>query len=236
MIAHATALVLALVASEGKAVIEGKITPAGAAVSVSALDRDVPARTTARTVPLKEYKGTVAPDGTSFKIEVPPGTYDLHVELEDGRALEGADLRIAAEGPPLKERDVKAIKDRIAKMRMFYEEKHVVAVAGAGERARVLVVLIRKGPTSYDGRAGGPVGVFRAEVWAFRKHTGSWVRKGTVRVLRRFLVKRDELPKYRDEWRFLPELGGVDVKAGEKIKKDVIVPPASAKAEREPAR
>jgi len=224
------ALARAPAAEERPGRIVGGISPAGAATKVSAIDRNVVVPVMAREVPVREYPGRVLEGGARYEVEVPPGTYDLHVETADGRVLEGADLRVSApEGArPFSERDEQAIRERIAAMKLFENEKTVLALRGAGERARVLVKLVRTEPTSYDGEFGEPVAVFRWEVWEFRRRTGSWVKEGAPRVLRRFLVPRRRSNELR--WEFLPELGGIELAPEATVRRDVSLPPEAAPA------
>lgn len=201
-------------------VVVGRISPAGTVLKISAIDRDVPVPAIAKEVPVREYKGRLLEGGARYEIELPAGTYDLHVELEDGRIFEGADLRVRAAdaAPPLSERDEKAIRERVASMKLFENERHILAISGSGDRARILVRLVRTEPTSYDGEFGEPVAISRWEIWEFRKRTGSWVKEG-AKVLRRFLVPKRKLGELR--WDFLPSLGGVDVAAGAQTIRDI---------------
>ena len=210
--------------------IVGKIAAAEGTkvVRVSAIDRDVKAPLTAKEMPVTEYVGRILAGGKRFEIDVPGGTYDLHFELEDGLKIDGADMRVAAaeDALPLKKRDREAITKRILTMRLFENEKYVLAIDGAGERAKALVKLVRTNPTSYDGKYGERVAIFRWEVWNFRKRTGSWVRERKSQVLRRFLVPKRKMAELK--WDFKPALGGVDVKAGATVERDAdLRPPVS---------
>ncbi|MHC5056170.1 MAG: hypothetical protein ACYTKD_15835 [Planctomycetota bacterium] len=210
--------------------IEGKIAAPEAAtvLRVSAIDRDVKAPMIAKGMPVKEHPGRLLEGGTRFEVDVPAGTYDLHFELKDGvkngLKLEGADMRVSAAGdaPALKKRDREAITKRVLTMRTFENEKHVLAIDGAGTRAKALVKLVRTNPTSYDGER---VAIFRWEVWNFRKRTGSWVRERKSKVLRRFLVPKRKMDEVR--WDFRPDLGGVDAEAGATVERDVDLGPAA---------
>ncbi|MHC4250973.1 MAG: hypothetical protein ACYS9X_17770, partial [Planctomycetota bacterium] len=124
-----------------------------------------------------------------------------------------------------KARDREAITKRVLTMRTFENQKHVLAIDGAGARAKALVKLVRTNPTSYDGEYGERVAIFRWEVWNFRKRTGSWVRERKSKVLRRFLVPKRKMDEVR--WDFRPDLGGVDVEAGATVERDVDLGPAA---------
>jgi hypothetical protein len=212
--------------------------PAGYVLKVSAIDRNVRTPPTAREVAVREFEGRLIEGGSRYEIELPAGTYDVHVELEDGRVIEGADMRVEAGpgAPPLKERDREAIAERVLKMRTFANEKEVLAVAGAGDQAKALVKLVRTKPTSYGREFGGPVGIVRWEVSRFRKHTGSWVRERKAKVLRRFIMPRRRLAEVN--WVFSPDLGGVRVEAGAAVEREVALdaPPASRQEEGRPTR
>ena len=108
-------------------------------------------------------------------------------------------------------------------MRTFENEKQVLAVDGAGARAKALVKLVRTNPTSYDGQYGERVAIFRWEVWNFRKRTGSWVRERKSLVLRRFMVAKRKMDELR--WDFRPALGGVDVESGAEVDRDADLRP-----------
>ena len=217
--------------------IEGALTaPEGAkVVRVSAIDRNIKAPMIAKEMPVKELPGRLLAGGTRFEVDVPPGTYDLHFELEDGikqnLKIDGADMRVTAaeDALALRPRDREAITKRVLTMRTFENEKHVLAIEGAGDHAKALVKLVRTNPTSYDGQFGERVAVFRWEVWSFRKRTGSWVRERKSKVLRRFLVAKRKMAELR--WRFIPALGGIDVAPGAKVTRDANLrpgPPDSA--------
>jgi hypothetical protein len=213
--------------------VEGGVSPKGAAARVVLVDRNVPQKPTAPEVVVREFAARVSADGSRYEADVPPGTYDLHVETKDGRKLEGADLRTGLEGDPdakpLAEKDLAAIRARVAAMKTWADSREVLAVEGRGDRAKALVRLARTNPTSYDGEFGGRLAVFRWEVWSFRRRTGSWVRERECRVLRRFLVAAADAAKLR--WEFRPDLGGVDVKAGAVVTRDVAVRNPAAAAE-----
>lgn len=204
----------------GKGRIEGSIAPTGIVTRVSAIDRNVKVPMIAKEVPVREHEGRVLDGGSRYEVDVPPGTFDLHFETTGGLKIEGADLRMEVAGDaPLKGRDIDSITERVLKMRTFEDRKSVLAVEGAGKHAKALVKLVRTKPTSYDGKFGEPVAVFRWEVWTFRKYTGSWVKERKYRVLRRFMVAKRKMHELR--WEFRPELGGIDVEAGATVTRDV---------------
>ena len=238
--ATALALAAACLCASGEALgagtgrIEGRIIPPGAATRVSAIDRNVKVPIIAKEVPVREHKGRVLEGGSRYEITVPPGTYDLHFETTDGLKIEGADLRAegGAKADPLKERDLKSIRERVRNMRTFENERSVLAIVGGSKRAKVLVRLVRTKPTSYDGDFGEPLAIFRWEVWNFKKYTGSWLKERKYKVLRRFMVAKRKMHELR--WDFRPELGGVDVEAGSTVKRDAdIAPTASRKVRKQ---
>jgi len=206
--------------------IAGKVVlPEGArVVRVTAIDRDVRAPLKAKEMPVTEYVGRVLEGGARFEIDVPAGTYDLHFELDEGTGgglkIDGADMRVGAakDAPALRDRDRDAITKRILTMKTFENEKHVLAIDGAGDRAKALVKLVRTNPTTYDRKYGERVAIFRWEVWNFRKRTGSWVRERKSLVLRRFMVAKRKMDELR--WDFRPALGGVDVESGATVERD----------------
>jgi len=207
--------------------IAGKVAPPQGArvVRVTAIDRDVRAPLKAKEMPVTEYVGRVLEGGARYEIDVPAGTFDLHFELGDGLKIDGADMRVGAaeNAPQLRERDREAITKRILVMKTFENEKHVLAIDGAGDRAKAIVKLVRTNPTTYDRKFGEPVAIFRWEVWNFRNRTGSWVRERKSLVLRRFMVAKRKMGELR--WDFRPALGGVDVEAGARAERDADLRP-----------
>ena len=218
--------------ASAKGRIEGDIRPAGRVAKISAVDRDVKQEVIAKVVKVREMPGRILGGGAKYVITVPPGTYDLHVELEggprlgstpsDGRIIEGADLRVhgTREGARiLRGRDRDHIAGIVKNIRTWANIKEVLAVEGSGGRAKALVKLVRTRPTSYDGQYGEPVAVVRWEIWNFRKHTGAWRREPKAKVLRRFLMPKRRLAEFR--WGFDPDLGGVDVRPGRVTRRDI---------------
>jgi len=213
--------VLARTSSGRTGLIKGTIKPAGLVARVCAVDRNVKTGLTPRTVPVKEYDGTLMNRGAAYEIRVPAGAYDLHFELRDGTKLEGADMRVEAgeNARPLTKKDLKGIRERAKRVRTFENEKHILEIAGAGTTARAIMKLVRTNPTSYDGKFGEPVAIFRWELWEFKKQTGSWLRDRTVRVLRRFLIAKRKMNEMT--WEFTGRIGGVDVRADETVERNV---------------
>ncbi len=203
----------------GGGFIRGKLSPperAVGVVKVIALDRNVKQKLTAKTVKMKEFPAKY--DAATGEFEagpLPPGTYDLYVELAAGK-LEGADMRAWDERDLAKKltgKDRKTIVAMVARMKTWANERRVFAVGGNGKCATALVELLRTGKTSFDKKAREPFVVWRVELWFYRKLYGTWRREDDAKVLRRFMVGLDDWKKWT--WNFEPALGGIDVKAGE---------------------
>ena len=203
--------------------VRGEVECEGRVVRVAALDRSVPQKIVDREVRIRVYEGEVA--GRTYSVaDLPGGTYDLYFETADGTRYEGADLRVEGSSKKLREKDRKAVAERVLWMKTWSNKKRVLRIEGNGEHAKALVELMRTRPTSYDGRFGGTPVVWRVEIWYYRKLFGTW-RREEPKVLRRFLRSPDEASKWR--WAFLPELGGVDVREGE-VRRDVRLPAPAA--------
>lgn len=187
-----------------------------------ALDRDVPQKMTGRTVEIREVAGRqVEGKPGSWIIEgLKPGRYDLCVETGKGR-FEGYALRPAEEDEKaLTDRDREKIAGIFKNLKTFEEHKRILDLAGNGRAAAALVELLRTGKTSYR-KVKNPV-VWRAEYWHFEKLYGVWRKDTAYKVLRRFMVPGDEFAKWN--WSFVPELGGLELKAGETRKLRWTVP------------
>jgi hypothetical protein len=149
--------------------------------------------------------------------DLPPGTYDLVIMAEGRVRVEGFTYPPVLEFDPFYPPDGKMgedatefIVDDIGKAR-HYENKVVpLYVGGDGEKvARVLVMLIRDKPTSYEGQFPGAA-TMRFEVWQYDWQYGGWVKNKRTRVLHRVMLHRDELRQWT--WLWDGKLGGIEVK------------------------
>jgi hypothetical protein len=147
--------------------------------------------------------------------KLPPGKYDLVVLAKDRRRIEGFQY------VPVKEFDpffpqIAAVEPEarqfiIADMKKspHYENRvEPLYLAGDKKAVRVLVMLIRDKPTSYEGDLPGAATI-RHEVWQYSWNYGGWQKEKRTKVLDRVILHRDELRKWT--WLWDPKLGGIDV-------------------------
>jgi len=74
---------------------------------------------------------------------------------------------------------------------------------------RVLVMLIRDKPTSYEGESPGAATI-RHEIWQYSRNYGAWQKEKRTKVMDRILMPRDQLRKWT--WLWENKLGGIEVK------------------------
>jgi hypothetical protein len=90
-----------------------------------------------------------------------------------------------------------------------YENKVEPLYLGGDKKAvRVLVMLIRDKPTSYESDSPGAA-TMRHEIWQFSWNYGGWQKEKRTKVLDRVLLPRQELRKWT--WLWDPKLGGIEV-------------------------
>jgi hypothetical protein len=147
---------------------------------------------------------------------LPPGKYDL-VILGPGRTrIEGWQFAPVLEFDPFLSADAEPeedarefIVDDVRKSK-HYENKVVpLYLAGDDKVVRILVMLIRDLPTSYEGEMPGAA-TMRHEIWQYTWNYGSWVKEKRTRVMDRVILPRDELRQWT--WVWDPKLGGIEVK------------------------
>jgi hypothetical protein len=155
-------------------------------------------------------------DGKWVFQDVPPGKYDL-VILGAGRLrVEGWQYAPVLEFDPFlapdatPEEDAREyIVDDIKKSK-HYENKVVpLYLAGDEKVVRVLVMLIRDLPTSYEGEMPGAA-TMRHEIWQYTWNYGGWVKEKRTRVMDRVILPREELRRWT--WVWDSKLGGIEVK------------------------
>jgi hypothetical protein len=147
---------------------------------------------------------------------LPEGKYDLVILAKDRIRIEGFQY------PPVKEFDPFFSPDAAVdeetgdfiiddiKKSPHYENKVVPLYLGGDKKAvRVLVMLIRDKPTSYEGESPGSATI-RHEIWQYSWNYGAWQKEKRTKVMDRILLHRDQLRKWT--WLWDPKLGGIDVK------------------------
>jgi len=184
----------------------------GEVVKVQALDRSLPQKIVDKEVRIRAVEGRPA-EGAPGKwliAGLEPGRYDLCVETKQGK-FEGYALRPKEQSDQaLGAEDRGKIAGIFDGIKTYEDEKRILDLGGNGREALALVELIRRGGTSF--KPG--IVTWRVELWRFDKLYGVW-RRGDPKVLRRFLVESArEFAAWN--WNFVPELGGLDLKPGEK--------------------
>jgi hypothetical protein len=151
----------------------------------------------------------------SFK-NLPAGKYDLIVLAKQRVRIEGFQYAPVKEFDPFLPSDSSVeqeIRDFIIddiKKSPHYENKVVPLYLGGDEKAvRVLVMLIRDKPTSYEGESPGAATI-RHEIWQYSQNYGAWQKEKRTKVMDRILMPRDQLRKWT--WLWENKLGGIDVK------------------------
>jgi hypothetical protein len=142
------------------------------------------------------------------------GTYDL-VILGNRRRFEGFQYAPVKEFDPFFPADASTddeTRDTIVddiKKSQHYENKVVPLYLGGDKKmVRVLVMLIRDKPTSYEGEMHGAA-TMRHEIWQYSWNYGGWQKEKRTKVLDRVILPRDELRQWT--WLWDPKLGGVEV-------------------------
>jgi len=190
--------------------ISGKIMPPGKCTAVSAFSRDMHLET----------KGEINTNTGEFVVKnLVPGTYDLILTTKDA-TIEGVNLAIddyLRSEKPLTEKDKEIIStwitDNFAMGKEFENKGRAIYIQGNGEHVKALVEKLRD-RAFHSGRNEV---TWRAEIWQFDKHYGTWQkRQRGALTLRRLRMK---IPDYEKmTWVFDPKLGGIVVKDGEDVK------------------
>jgi hypothetical protein len=154
-------------------------------------------------------------DKWSFK-NLPAGKYDLIVLAKERVRIEGFQYVPVKEFDPFFPPDAAVdqetrdfIIDDIIKS-PHYENKVAPLYLGGDEKTmRVLVMLIRDKPTSYEGESPGAATI-RHEIWQYSRNYGAWQKEKRTKVMDRILMPRDQLRKWT--WLWENKLGGIEVK------------------------
>jgi len=216
-------------AAEADSFIKGRLAPpdrGGGAAKIKrvvALDRKVTQKLTAKTVKINEFNGRLDRTTGEFSIgPLPARTYDVFVELEDGK-LEGVDIRPVEEyEKQLRDKDRAKITELVLRMKTWSNHKRVLAIGGNSRHATALVELLRTEKTSFHSKKKEPFVVWRVELWHYVKLYGTWRREDDPKILRRFLINTSDFAKWT--WNFEPALGGIDLKRGETKRLDFTLP------------
>ena len=143
------------------------------------------------------------------------GTYDLVILADGRRRIEGFQYVPVREfdsflpSDATTDDDTRAsIVDDIAKSAHYENRVEPLYLGGDKKTVRVLVMLIRDKPTSYEGQSPGAA-TMRHEIWQYTWNYGGWQKEKRTKVLDRVLLHRDELRKWT--WLWEPKLGGIKV-------------------------
>ena len=194
---------------------------AAVATTGKATKTDVPGKVDGRTISFPDVKAGA--------------TYDVRLTLADGTVLQGVNtgwyglVEADPKAEPLTDDDRQQMTAVVNQILSFFKDKRVVTIVGTHDRA---VMLVQQQRGDADGGNGGGVGaniaagdtfhsskgevVWRPELWYFENHHGGWEKvQQTDRVLRRErFASRADYHAVVDGLKWVPELGGVKVKAG----------------------
>jgi hypothetical protein len=157
-------------------------------------------------------------DGGSWVFaNLPPGKYDLVILAGPRVRIEGFYYAPVLEFDPFFPSDATVpdeetreyIVDHIRKSPQYENRVVPLYLGGNKEAVRILMMLLRDKPTSYEGDFPGAA-TLRHEIWQYTFQYGGWVKEKRTRVLDRVMLHRDELRKWT--WLWDPKLGGIDVK------------------------
>jgi hypothetical protein len=147
--------------------------------------------------------------------DLPKGKYDLVILGKDRLRIEGFTFVPVKEFDPFFPADAKVddearglILDDIKQSQHYENIVTPLYLAGDAKAVRVLMMLIRDKPTSYESESAGAA-TMRHEVWQFSWHYGRWQKERRTKVLDRVLLNRDELRKWT--WLWDPKLGGIEI-------------------------
>jgi len=166
--------------------------------------------------PAVDAKAVGAGDGRWVFQKLPKGKYDLVILAKGRRRIEGFQYVPVKEFdpffPPNASVDAEARQFIVADIRKspHYENKVEPLHLGGDKKAvRVLVMLLRDKPTSYEGDFPGAATI-RHEIWQYSWNYGGWQKEKRTKVMDRVILHRDELRKWT--WLWDPKLGGIDVR------------------------
>lgn len=147
---------------------------------------------------------------------LPAGRYDFLIMLENKVRIEGFNYPPAAEFDPFIAGDAKveseenqqAVLDDIKNQRHYENKVQPLYLGGNDKVIRVLVLLIRDLPTSYEADMPGAA-TMRFEVWQYDWQYGGWAKNRRTRVFHRVILPRDQLREWT--WLWDAKLGGIEV-------------------------
>jgi hypothetical protein len=165
--------------------------------------------------PYVDAKATNAGGGRWVFEKLPKGKYDLVILAKERRRIEGFQFVPVKEFDPFfpsnatVEAEAKEfIVADIGKSPHYENKVEPLYLGGDKKAVRVLVMLLRDKPTSYESDFAGAATI-RHEIWQYTWNYGGWQKEKRTKVLDRVILHRDELRKWT--WIWEPKLGGIDV-------------------------
>lgn len=148
--------------------------------------------------------------------DLPAGRYDLVILTSRRLRVEGWTYAPVLEFDPFfpptattSEEVRQTILEDIRRSTHYENRVEPLALGGDEKVVRVLVMLLRDKPTSYEHDSPGAATI-RHELWQYTARYGRWTKEKRTRVLDRILLPRDELRQWT--WLWDPALGGLEVK------------------------
>jgi hypothetical protein len=143
------------------------------------------------------------------------GKYDLVILADGRRRIEGFQYAPVKEfnpffppGASTDDETRRFILDDVKKSAHYENKVEPLYLGGDQKAVRVLVMLIRDKPTSYESDFPGAA-TLRHEIWQYTWSYGGWQKEKRTRVLDRTMLHRDELRQWT--WLWDPKLGGIEV-------------------------
>jgi len=156
-------------------------------------------------------------NGTWVFQKLNPGRYDFIILGNDRLRIDGFDFPPVLEFDPFFPGDSQVeaehretIEEDIRGSRHYENKVEPLYYGGNDQVVRVLVMLIRDLPTSYESDFPGAATI-RHEIWQYAWAYGGWKKEKRTRVIDRCILHRDELRKWT--WLWDPRLGGIEVKS-----------------------
>jgi len=145
-----------------------------------------------------------------------PAKYDLVILARTRVRIEGWEYAPVLEFDPffpptatVADEDVRSqIIDHIRKSPQYENKVEPLYLGGDDKAVRVLMMLIRDKPTSYEADFPGAA-TLRFEIWQYSYQYGGWAKEKRTRVMHRVILHRDELRKWT--WLWDPKLGAIEV-------------------------
>jgi hypothetical protein len=183
--------------------------------------------------PEVDAKATAESGGHWIFNDLPQGTYDLVILAKDRRRIEGFQFAPVKEFDPFMKPSAQPeaeardwILDDIKKSEHYENRVEPLYLAGDAKTVRVLVMLLRDKPTSYEGDMPGAA-TLRHEIWQYTWNYGGWEKEKRTKVMDRAILPRNELRKWT--WLWDPKLGGIEVKYEPVTVKTAIPKPSAEK-------